>query len=195
MSRVLCTTHNNALGPFDAFASAFDDELRRIAASSTVSTHIQFNGNNLERWMLKTLCALLASGSARKQDATTLFSEIPEFWVDVLFGGSHLAPPLGLYVSGTIGEQWDISDRSIGMAPVSIGNRVVGLTLQMQWLQCTLMMTTWNGRPAGAINEQSIRRPAHLRVLRGAAQHTIQFMWDSGPGPGVEIMYTPGEGA
>ena len=90
MSRVLCTTHNNALGPFDAFANVFDDELRRITAASTVSTHILFNGNNLERWMLKTLCALVASGSARKTDATKLFSDIPEFWVDVLLEAAIL---------------------------------------------------------------------------------------------------------
>ncbi len=190
---MLCTNHNNILGPFDAFANVFDDQLRRIAGAGTVSTHIQFNGNNLERWMLKTLCGLLASGSARKHNAKKLASDIPEFWVNVLFGRCDLAPPLGLYISGTIGEQWDIPDRSIAMAPLSFGDQVVGLTLQMQWLRCALMMSTWKGQPAGAINAQSIRRPAHLRVLSGPAEHMIQFVWDSGAGPGVEVTYTAGE--
>jgi len=79
--RVLCDGHNGALGPLDRFAAAFCTELLRVCAAlsqpSDISTTVSFNGHNLERWLLKILCGMVASGNATHRGAPSLIRSCP----------------------------------------------------------------------------------------------------------------------
>jgi hypothetical protein len=100
-ARVLCSNHNKALEPLDRFASDLADDLLRATDAADVSTVVQFFGPNLERWMMKALCGLVASGQAARNDGTPLGNFVPEWWVRCLFADSDLVSPHGLQGSGS----------------------------------------------------------------------------------------------
>ena len=197
IGRVLCTTHNSALSPFDDFAGNFGDELTRSMVAATegrlVSSVVGFSGCNLERWMLKVLCGLVASNQAARLGGEALSSEVPESWVRWLFARAEFLPPLGLYVNGEIGRERTV-DPSIRVGPITVaGHEVVGLEFSFQWFDAVLILAGWRGTPTGAIDPMSIRRPRHMVLNDGKSEHRIELGWVD-PGPGVEIGYRAAAG-
>jgi hypothetical protein len=197
VGRVLCTTHNHALSPFDDFIGNFGDELTRSMTAATegrlVSTVVGFSGCNLERWMLKALCGLVASDQAARSGGEGLSNSVPEIWVRWLFAQADFLPPLGLYVNGEIGHQVAI-DPSVRVGPLTTGrHEVVGLEFSFQWFNAVLILVDWQGTPTGAIDSASIRRPRNLVLTNRSAEHRIELGWvDAGPGVEIEYRTTPG---
>lgn len=197
IGRVLCTTHNQALSPFDDFAGNFGDELTRSMTAVTegrpISSVVGFSGCNLERWMLKALCGLVASDQAARSGGEALSSSVPERWVRWLFARADFLPPLGMYVNGEIGHERAI-DPSVRIGPITTAqHEVVGLEFSFQWFNAVLILTDWQGVPTGAIDPMSVRRPRNVILNDGTSEHRIELGWVD-PGPGVEIGYraTPG---
>ena len=196
VSRVLCTAHNSALAPYDAFIGEFGDELLRTVAAVSgdrgISTVVRFDGQNLERWMLKALCGLVASGQAARQDGAPLDKAVPDDWVRWLFGQADILPPLGLYFRGEIGDQQPIGP-SVTIGPITTaGGKVVGLEFSFEWWQAVLVLVDWQGTATGAIRPTSIRRPQYVALKNENGEHRVEFAWPHSPGPGVELTYTRG---
>lgn len=194
VSPVLCTSHNTALEPFDAFAGLFGDELirttRALRSGQGISSVVSFSGDNLERWMLKALCGLVASNQAARIDGTPLSTDISETWVRWLFGQADLLPPLGLYVQGELGHNQDFTS-SVVIGPLSRAGKVVGIEFSFQWFKASLILADWLGDPMGAINSSSVRRPQSLVLQHENTEYHLQFGWSHGAGPGVQMTYTP----
>jgi hypothetical protein len=194
-SRVLCTNHNSALESLDAFASALGDELTRttetILSRGAVSTVVAFDGNNLEAWMLKALCGLVASGQATRSNGERLPATVQDTWLRWLFGDAELLPPLGMYVAGELERQERI-DGSVAIGPLSDRDgTIVGLMFSFQWLRATLMLVNWQGTNEEVIMPSSIRRPEHIALHNDLADHRIEFRWNHTAGPGVEMNHVP----
>jgi hypothetical protein len=96
-ARVLCGAHNEALAPYDAVGDRFCGLL--MEAGRTAPTPITkcglFNGDDVEGWMLKTLCGVAAMESRVRNEAWAA----PLSWLELLFkkGGMH-PPGFGLFI-------------------------------------------------------------------------------------------------
>jgi hypothetical protein len=94
-SRVLCERHNNALSPLDAVVGGFALAIRefdhafRVGAQSAPVDEKVFSGDDVQRWMLKCLIGLTASGN--------LNAAVKPECVEVLYGRLPWPVGWGLY--------------------------------------------------------------------------------------------------
>ncbi|WP_140794205.1 hypothetical protein [Myxococcus xanthus] len=82
-ARVLCEAHNSALSPFDTIGDRLCALLLKAGRSSQKpgTTAGLFNGEDLERWFLKTLCGVTAM--ERAVGGATW--QAPKPWLESLF--------------------------------------------------------------------------------------------------------------
>ena len=90
-ARILCARHNNALSPLDSAAGEFFRCLVDFHAGDLHGVH-QFDGEDIERWMMKVLFGLIASRNAGRHDKQKRRSDPPREFLEVLFWDV----PLGL---------------------------------------------------------------------------------------------------
>jgi hypothetical protein len=102
VSKVLCKRHNESLSPLDAEAGrlirtigsydrGFNDKNPRREMSL-------FCGEDLERWMLKTVCSMVA-GKQAGRGGVPLDAEISENWISILLGDEDWPSGWGLYTA------------------------------------------------------------------------------------------------
>jgi hypothetical protein len=103
VARVLCKRHNEALSGLDAEAGRlirtigrFNTDFHREKPKNDIGF---FAGEDIERWMLKTVCAMVASGNARGELSARRV--VPNKWVEMLFRPAGVGEPLGLYLDRT----------------------------------------------------------------------------------------------
>jgi hypothetical protein len=98
---ILCTTHNNALKPFDDAGKAFceaAENLHRAATVGKASADMpRVNGNALERWMLRTLCGALYSGKVWRELVALKNIEPPFEWLEILYNLAGIQSGQGIY--------------------------------------------------------------------------------------------------
>lgn len=95
-ANVLCKRHNEQLAPLDDVAGRYVRALKEIneAVASEGSPLFRVaSGVDLERWMLKVLCGLIASGAIEAPEGR----EPPEGLVAALFGAAPFPKGLGFY--------------------------------------------------------------------------------------------------
>jgi hypothetical protein len=98
--RVLCKRHNSALSSIDTvgttFTRAHAELMVHLHEGEQGDYHRLFNGYDVERWMLKILCAQqhdeLIPGS---RDLRVWAA--PKRWLEILFHGARFPPGTGLY--------------------------------------------------------------------------------------------------
>jgi hypothetical protein len=193
-SPILCTAHNTALSELDSFAGEFAAAFARIHAAlhngSTVSTAVIFNGNNLERWLLKTLCGLLASGSGRTAAGVPIPADVRDEWVAIQYGLADFIGVSGLYVPGKLMTILPTTPGQFSVGPLSRDDgKVVGLQAMLPLFHGLLVADNFSGRPQGAIDTDSVRRPSALIWTDGISEHRVQLNWEHGAGPTVTMMY------
>jgi hypothetical protein len=191
-ANVLCETHNRAMSPLDSFGGMLLDEYRRISAhlqrQSALSSVARFNGHNLERLMLKTLCGLLASGNALVS-GQALPQEVPDHFLAVLFGYADFAGTAGLYVSGRIREEVQTAEGEITVGPVMLGTTLAGLQMTFPLFEGTLIVIPRPQSTTGLIHSESVHRPTTLRWTDGNVEHDVHLDWRTGPGLRITMMY------
>ena len=173
---VLCGRHNSALRPIDTCGNRF---FRAIKSAESLlapgvpddSEHVvAFNGHDLERWLLKTLCGLRARRGA----------SIPPRWVRMLFGLEEILPPKGVYVyPPRPGEIWasdhirfsELGDDSTGEASA---------LLAFLYVELVFSMHATKAAHAGPMHEGKKRtyRPQNL-VLRNPGNGARLMLWFS----------------
>ena len=138
-SNVLCTRHNSVLSGVDTvgwgffchirdFQNAFNDKTSEKLMETSL-----FNGHDVERWMLKVLCGLVASKN-HSQKIKTLNTLVPEDWLRVLYGLEYFTDGFGIYYvvkkgdprSATTGISinvvWDISQTHLLGLQIGVNN-------------------------------------------------------------------------
>ena len=106
VAKVLCDTHNGALGPLDAAAGlafsaieALVKDVKKIADEKKAleSFHIS-SGLDIERWMIKVFCGLVAAGRIRGSSWTDIATERSSVVFSGCAIGEHLftQPPRAL---------------------------------------------------------------------------------------------------
>lgn len=114
-SDILCLRHNNALSPLDNELGKFTSTLIAYEADFNNPSPIEeikiFCGEDIERWMLKTICNQVNSDSIAKDGAPNIIKMGKE-WVDVLYGAKDWPEGWGMYLE--IPGESNTSSRKIG---------------------------------------------------------------------------------
>jgi hypothetical protein len=195
VSPILCTSHNAALSGLDSFAQEFVDAFARIHAAlqsgSKLWTVVRLNGHNLERWLLKTLCGILASGNGRSAAGVPLPSALREAWLAVLYGQADFIGTAGLYVPGKLMTMMPTTRGQFAVGPLSMDDgRVAGLQAMIPLFHGILVADNFRGKPTGAIDSDSVRRPSSLVWTDGVVEHRVELVWEHGAsGTEIKMMY------
>lgn len=194
-SNVLCVTHNSALSPLD---SAGGDVVRHfVGVHKTLRTikrrrpiaDAVFDGVQFERWLLKCLCGLVASGLAESRASTNRSWRPPEQWLRILFGEEAFPDGWGLYMLGRVGERR-------GLVPefefALIGNPDAGpYGLRAGWIdkRFVLAMTVPPDRSDSIVSGAPFRPQTFIDTNEINSAATL-FRWpDSGHGAIVTTMH------
>jgi hypothetical protein len=134
-SKVLCDTHNNALSPLDSAAGntfstieATVKDLAQVASSpKALRSFCLSSGTDIERWMIKVYCGLVAAGKIRSKTGRILArSSLPQYMFEALLGHSCLPSPLGLYHHSYVGQKRRLGGLSLGTIMLTDGSDDVG---------------------------------------------------------------------
>jgi hypothetical protein len=104
-AKVLCERHNSVLSGLDMVGLIFFRQLRDFQHTFNNVNRDKsrefclFNGHDIERWMLKLLCGVIASKNHSKQ-RKDLDTSIPEAWLRILYGFEYFRERLGMYYVG-----------------------------------------------------------------------------------------------
>ena len=103
-SKVLCDNHNSALSPLDAAVGAafqriedLTKDIIRVSENrySLNAFHVA-SGIDMERWMIKVFCGLVAAGKIRSASGCIVQpTSLPHELLQALIGATLLKPPLG----------------------------------------------------------------------------------------------------
>jgi hypothetical protein len=199
---ILCTHHNNTLSSIDdAAISAFNAYRESVRLTSVREqmkerrwriTHLQIDGNRLERWFLKTLINVtLGQDQKIGPKSDTPGKPSPDL-VEVAYGIRKFPGNAGLHGSAEVGEQINSEDR-VTIIPFfdSTNEYLLGSTFYFRGFRFMLHLgdegftgdVTFRhkdgqksqfGKPA--------RHPSRMRVIVGPSQkylsHIINFEWD-----------------
>lgn len=176
-AKVLCRRHNNALSDTDKIAGQFYPLILAAIQGQTVGAH-EFDGAALERWALKLMFAVGASGNVSYPDIGKVNAqEIPVEHLEVLFGQRDLPSGCGFKFSQTPGLgvntalAWQLNIFSDGPE----AGQVFGITIKVaNWFQ---FITTL--RPVTELNGVYLyHRPGGFVLLgpRGELGH-IKLRW------------------
>ena len=132
-SKVLCDNHNSALSPLDTTAGAAfqrieeltTDMIRADKGNNLNSFHV-VSGIDIERWMIKVFCGLVAAGKIRSASGRIeQLCSLPHELLEALMGATALQSPLGLYMH-TFTGQIRKSGLSFGTLKLTDGSDQVG---------------------------------------------------------------------
>jgi hypothetical protein len=186
-SNVLCERHNNALSSVDAAALRFfqtGPEIVDVLDGKRSTSAVRcFEGESLERWMLKSICALLCAGLLKKKGGTQLHRSVPAHWLRLLFGAEPWPPAWGLYLPARMGQQMTFIPESLDLSTIDLPVRgasdrdsreLAGAILRMGGVECVLCL----GDPGTPF----LYRPTQFKIQNSQMQGllTFRFYWAHG---------------
>jgi hypothetical protein len=183
-SNILCTRHNEALSGLDNIAKRFFLSIQRIDKEYAIDINentdrvFLFNGHDIERWALKTLCGSVFSGNTSHLIAPIKDWKPSLQWLRILFGLENFPKKWGLYVSMNVDEMNEV-ERSYGFSPVSHKSLgVYGSVTNLNRKKFILSMTDTPLDKTGTILAGYIYRPDELVTTNGKSKKVIRFGWD-----------------
>lgn len=154
-SKVLCDIHNPALAILDtAVGIAFStieatakDIASAVDPSAALKSFHLASGIDIERWMIKVYCGLVAAGKIRSVTGRVLErSVLPSCLLDALLGIGLLPSPLGLYHHSYAGQTRRLGGISFGTIMLTEGSDDVGgLMLSLGPMNFVLITSTAYG--------------------------------------------------
>ena len=119
-----------------------------------------FNGHDIERWLLKVLCGLVASKNVRFARPTV--AEIPDDWRQILFQTADFNGGQGLYICRDKGERME-GQRGVVLGELGRAGRLVGVAVSICGYELILAMEPL---VAGRFQGRSFAyRPLELHTL------------------------------
>jgi hypothetical protein len=185
VGNVLCKRHNEALSSIDARAGQFfrqlqaaDEFLQR--AAGTFEIYLA-NGHDLERWLLKMLCGVVAADVVDTVQVPRPWRP-PIAWLRILFGGERFPPGWGLYVPAPIGHADQVVERVEAAVISNTTDGIYGLTCRLRDKQLVLaMIRPATPLPADSVLAHAIYRPGELLLQMDERRFSVMFCWEQGP--------------
>ncbi len=175
VSKVLCKRHNEALSPLDAEAGRligtighYDRGFNQEKPGAEITVMC---GEELEKWMLKTTCGMVAAGQTAR-DGTSLNSDIPEAWVSILSGQTRWPALWGLYVA----VPTDVVYHSVSFSFRPFTHPKTGQVLATEMILNGVTFYLVLGQP-DAPSGWGIYRPRTLVFEQSAVEKFIEISW------------------
>jgi hypothetical protein len=174
-AKVLCERHNNCLSPLDQEATRFFRSLK-IASDTSLwgeKNLFLFNGNDIERWMLKTLYGCLYAKVLQANPREKIrIVDFTSDHLDLLFDKRDWQERQGLFVRTEVG--YDVTHRNlISCGPVinNAKSTIHGMLFNMRGHNLLLSTAPINV-------EDAIYRPKQIVFEKDANQKIIKFSWN-----------------
>ena len=180
--RILCRRHNNVLTDLDRGAALLFESMQQAVKLFPDYPCRLCHGANLELWLLKAACGVLADG----QDV------VPDQWVRWLFGVDAIQHPRGLYMHADFtrtftprenGLEFGMFRNSDGWSGIVARFPMMSFTLDVSGQQRTVLPDEVNAarlhRPLGAWFDQG-----------GATRFYLAFDWGTTPATQTSIVFT-----
>jgi hypothetical protein len=172
-SKILCGRHNQALSPLDAEAGrlfrtigAFDKGFNEKPATDAMA---MFSGEDIERWMLKTVCGIVASRHVAG-GRIVRNGIVSAAWVDVLFGKRPWQTPLGMYAAPE--KMYHSSSFSFQPQTLPKTGEVILAEMRLNGFGFLLLLTkTDNPATLG------LHRPRTVIFKQGAVVKFLELSW------------------
>ena len=173
-SKVLCKRHNELLSPLDAEAGkflrciqGFDDDFN---SPNPKDEEQELNGHTIEKWMLKTVCGLIASNQIMPKGDRTVLA-LKEIYIDLLFNDMKWPENWGLYFRYTVGEQIHKYD-CFGVSCHTGGGEVKGAEFLINNFKFFLVL----GQPENP-DSFGLYRLNKIHMTDQRVAKTIEFNW------------------
>ena len=177
-SKILCEKHNRALSHLDAVSARFYSFLSEKTAHQP---HTRINGNQLERWSLKLLCGLIASGSVRAGTSSFHNWYPPKEWLRILFGSMPLPSNCGLHYLSFENMVQDGNDLIKTSIISDSDSSPIGLLLVVEGVPFISLIdaSSLASQPA-ALKTALYHHPNPIRVKNTVEQREIDLGWVGG---------------
>jgi len=193
VAKVLCSKHNSDLSRFDCAGQSVFDGMDQIDSAAgkpdTLPATILVNGDDLERWMLKTLCSCIFSRNIPVSGGSLKSIRPPKSWLSILFDDGQFPPGQGLYVrAGTPGIVFSTEPSVLKVEVVSdVNDVVIGFTVWIFNFEFILVLTSLPSNCPPTL-EYAHHRPKGI-VVHGS-NIRIQIEWrTSDAGDELEVRW------
>ncbi len=188
-SKILCKRHNESLSPLDALGKRFFGSFPHISPSQTSADEQLrlFQGHDLERWMLKTMCGAICSryvaGPAMPPPEWQPSVEL----LKVLLLGAPLVSPAGLYFRANTGETIDPRPR-VEVTLLANTQEPQGIAILLHGFEFFLALEA----PAESFLASTQYRPNGLEFNTPHGKTSLLFYWaESHYGATANITFVP----
>ena len=181
---VLCDHHNSALSSLDASAIQLFNHLKLIDSKkrfidlARTPNGIRFDGHTIEKWFLKVLCGVIASGNYQINGQGYGKLAVSDYLLDLLFSKRPWDVGIGLYVNA--------KDKSEVRAFKGVGFHLICATKGTDCSVVGISIELW-GFPLKcffATHKQgwdlSQYRPEGLKFKNGPTIRELHFDWPQG---------------
>jgi hypothetical protein len=184
----LCKRHNEAVSKLDAQAGRLFRSIHAIGRELAQPQedwqrlHL-FNGQDIERWLLKTMCMTYFAARSEINPRTHV---LPPYLLD-LFYGHPWRVPSGMYVTVRDPSEHTLRvqlDPSAGISLHALGNVVVGVSVNLSGFTFTLFLVG-RGQEMPELVRHCVYRPGWLIFFRKERRIPIGFVWPEWSGGGT----------
>ncbi len=175
VSNILCTNHNNLLSPFDSEMGEFYRTIVKYDKDFNIvnptNDTVNFCGEDLEKWMLKTVCAFVASKQITR-NGVKVSCQLKEKFIDILFNDAPFPENWGFYLkvpSNNVIQNYP----SISFRPFTENNEVKAAEFLINNFILYLVL----GEPNDS-NLIGIHRPIGIEFRKGTIKKTIEIYWE-----------------
>lgn len=189
-ARILCRTHNSALSKLDSEIRHFFRALRHASGPNKVFLEDTFQGEVIERWMLKAIAGMCASRVARMSPDKRIDWAPPISWLQTIFDEAPLSSGQGLFIEVAVGQQIR-SVAGFGLAPLlRIGSdEVIGGDIELAGYHFLIALDQVPScQDAEGVFRNALYRPKEMRLPSGR----IKLKWKSRDMAGLPTKITHG---
>ena len=174
-SNVLCKRHNEWLSPLDALATRF---FRSFPHMSPVTEYRDerihlFQGYDLERWILKTMCGAICSKYFEGPDAPSPEWQPSVEMLKVLLLAEPFIPPAGLYYRGNVGDSISVRPR-VQLTLHTASRQPEGLSIVLHGFELLLALVP----PSDSFRTTALYRPHGLSFDTLQGRSSLLLYWD-----------------
>jgi hypothetical protein len=185
----LCERHNNALSNLDTAAKSLIDETMSIDHAlndrNFPGSHLLLSGEDIERWMTKTVIGLHASGNLLIQGKATHLPGDADF-TSIILGKAKFPPGAGLHYRSSHGKS-ELHNAAINIWPhvEKETHEVVGVDFTFSGYKFVLAL-----KPILNVKDIGWRRPRYLEIqsLKTKKKALIEMYWPDGSHESVSII-------
>jgi hypothetical protein len=179
-AKVLCSRHNSVLSGLDSTALLLFTYLMGLNIEENQEV-LLVNGEEIERWMLKVLCGIAASGNVVRNTNRLLGWEPPYNWLEILFGSGRIPLDCGLYY--IIGKYHLPANQFTQITPIfnKTSGDIEGMTFVLEGFPFLFAMEPPSERDRHMISGAELRyHPERLQIRTSEDVREVHFGWKEG---------------